>query len=152
MNNISLCFRRAKESELPRILSLQSDVFSKEQGIPTDDIDTFLKKEPLCWCAEADGKIYGAVAAWKEPDGLHWGRFAVFPNARGLHIGTRLAACSFDDLFCHGVQKIYMDARDATVRIVCGMGGEIVGEPQLFFGENVTPVVLEKENYRRPTD
>lgn len=142
-----IIFRRAFESEIPRIIEMEKDVFGGEQGIPSDDIDTFMKKEATCWCAESGGKIYAAVAAWHENGSLHWGRFVVFPAARGLHIGTRLAKCSFDDIFSGDTDIIYIDARDATVKIVCKMGGEIVGEPYFFYGSNVTPVVLRKEAY-----
>lgn len=142
-----MIFRKAKEEEMPRIIKMQIDVFSGEQGIPSDDIDKFIAKEPECWCAESDGKIYAAVAAWKEDGKIHWGRFVVFPAARGLHIGTKLAKCSFDDLFENDTEKIYIDARDATVNIVCKMGGKVVGEPYLFYGDNVTPVILEKKDY-----
>ena len=38
-------FRRAAREEMPRILAMQADVFSGEQGIPADDIDTFMAKE-----------------------------------------------------------------------------------------------------------
>ncbi len=94
-----------------------------------------MAKKPICWCAEADGKIYAAAAAWKENTETHWGRFAVFPAARGKHIGTTLARISFDDLFDMGVDKIYMDARDATVKIVCGMGGRVIGAHISFMKE-----------------
>ena len=77
-----------------------------------------MAKNPVCRCAESDGKIYAATAAWKENDETHWGRFAVFPAARGRHIGTELARFSFAELFGMGVDKIYMDARDATVKIL----------------------------------
>ena len=58
-------FRRATREEMPRILAMQADAFCGEQGIPADDIDTFMAKEPVCRCAESpeDGKIYATVAA-----------------------------------------------------------------------------------------
>lgn len=144
-------FRRATHEEMPRILAMQVDVFSGEQGIPADDIDAFMAKKPLCWCAELpeDGKIYAAVAAWKENGETHWGRFVVFPAARGHHLGTELARFSFNELFETGVDKVCIDARDATVKIVCGMGGRVVGAPYQFYEGNVTPVVLEKKDYIR---
>ncbi len=147
----NLIFRQATKDEIPRILAMQADVFNGEQGIPADDIDTFLAKKPICWCAESkvDGKIYAATAAWQEDDETHWGRFVVFPAARGKHIGTKLARVSFDELFDMGIDKIYMDARDATVKIVSGMGGHIVGDAYKFYEGNVTPVVLEKSDYIR---
>lgn len=132
---------------MPRIIAMQADVFSGEQGIPCEDVDAFMAKEPVCWCAESDGKLYAAAAAWKENNQIHWGRFVVFPAARGQHIGTRLARFSFAELFHEGVDKIYMDARDVTVKIVCGMGGKIVGEPYKFYGGNVTPILLTRDDF-----
>ena len=145
----NMVFRRAYREEMPRIIAMQADVFSGEQGIPSADVDAFMAKEPICWCAEADGKLYAAAAAWKESNEVHWGRFVVFQAARGLHIGTRLARFSFSELFHEGVDKIYMDARDITVKIVCGMGGKIVGEPYKFYEGNVTPVVLTKDDFTK---
>ena len=139
----NVIFRRATDEEIPRIIQMQSDVFSGEQGIPSDDIDTFMEKEPTCWCAEKDGKIYAAVAAWKEGKDVHWGRFVTFPAARGQHLGTELARCSFDDLFSGDVEEIYMD------KIVCQMGGKIIGKPYEFYKGNVTPVLLTKSDYRK---
>ena len=147
----NLIFRQATKDEIPRILAMQEDVFHGEQGIPAGDIDTFLAKKPICWCAESkvDGKIYAATAAWQEKNEIHWGRFVVYPAARGKHIGTELAKVSFNDLFDMGIDRIYMDARDATVKIVCSMGGHVVGESYNFYKGNVTPVMLEKKDYVR---
>ena len=146
-----MTFRRATKYEMPRILAMQSDVFSGEQGIPCDDVDKFLAEKPLCWCAESGGKIYAAVASWQENAETHWGRFVVFPAVRGQHIGTKLAKFSFDDIFCSDskVEEIFMEARDATVKIVCKMGGKITGEPRKFYKGNVTPVVLKKSEYKK---
>ena len=143
----NMVFRRAYREEMPRIMAMQADVFSGEQGIPSEDVDAFMAKDPVCWCAESDGKLYAAAAAWKENNEIHWGRFVVFPAARGQHIGTRLARFSFAELFQEGVDQIYMDARDATVKIVCGMGGKIVGEPYKFYEGNVTPVILTRDDF-----
>ncbi len=144
-----LIFRQATSDEVQCILAMQTAVFHGEQGIPDDETEAFLAKKPILWCAEskADGKIYAATAAWQEKNETHWGRFVVFPTARGKHIGTRLAQVSFNDLFDMGISKIYMDVRDATVKIVCGMGGHIVGEAYKFYEGNVTPVVLERKDY-----
>ncbi|WP_295764261.1 GNAT family N-acetyltransferase [uncultured Oscillibacter sp.] len=98
---------------MPRIIAMQADVFSGEQGIPSEDIDAFMAKGPICWRAGSDGKLYAAAAAWKENDEIHWGRFGVFPAARGLYIGTGLIRSSFAEMLHEGVDKIYMDARDA---------------------------------------
>ena len=140
--------RQATREELPRILGMASEVFTREQGIPADDIDAFLKKEPICWCAEtADGKIAAGVASWNENGETRCGRFFVIPSERGHHLGTKLARFMFEDLFDMGVETIHMEARDTTVKIVQGMGGRVVGETFQFFGANETPLVLEKKDY-----
>ena len=143
-----LVFRRAGKTDLPHILAMQADIFHGEQGIPDDDVGAFLQKRPICWCAGSGGVLCAAAAAWQEGSETHWGRFVVLPAFRGRHIGSRLARFSFDDLFAMGVDRIHMDARETTVRIVCGMGGRIVGEPAAFYRGTVTPVVLERHAYR----
>jgi len=142
-------FRQAATAEMPRILEMQREIFGGEQGIPQELIDVFMEMNPLCWCAlsKVDGKIYAATAAWEQNGETHWGRFIVTPAARRQHIGTELARFSFEALFSMGVEKIHMEARDTTVKIVCGMGGKIVGEPFKFYVGNVTPVILEKKDF-----
>ena len=127
---------------------MASEVFTREQGIPADDIDAFLKKEPMCWCAAtADEKIIAGVASWNENGQTRCGRFFVVPEERGRHLGTKLARFMFEDLFDMGVETIHMEARDTTVKIVQSMGGRVVGDTFLFFGANETPLVLEKKDY-----
>ena len=142
--------RRAAREELPRILGMASEVFTREQGIPADDIDAFLKKETIFWCAAtADGKIAAGVASWNENENgqTRCGRFFVVPAERGHHLGTKLARFMFEDLFDMGVETIHMEARDTTVKIVQSMGGRVAGETFQFFGANETPLVLEKKDY-----
>ena len=143
-----MIFRRAYADEIEKIIILQSNIFHIEQGIPEDDVAEFLSRNPICWCVELNGDIIGTAIAWKENDIVHWGRFVVIPSMRGQKIGPKLARYSFADLFDQGVKEIHMTARDTTVKIVCGMGGEVVGEPQSFYNGNVTPVVLKKENFK----
>ena len=145
----SIVYRRAEERDLPQILDLQTKIFNGEQEIPAGAVGEFLKKKPKCWCAELDGAIIGAVAAWRENGGVHWGRFVTDPAYRGRRIGTQIARVSFDDLFSQGVEEIHMEAREAAVRIVCKMGGRIVGEPKLFYVGTITPVILKKSEYHR---
>lgn len=142
-----IIYRQAHDTELEKIITLQSNIFHTEQGIPEDDVDEFLARNPICWCAELDGKIIGTAIAWKIEGIMHWGRFVVLPSLRGQKIGPKLARYSFEDLFSQGIEEIHMTARDTTVKIVCDMGGEITGEPYPFYDGNVTPVVLKKENF-----
>ena len=142
-----MIYRRARFTELEKIIALQSNIFHTEQGIPEDDVNEFLSRNPICWCAEQDGEICGTAIAWKADGIVHWGRFVVIPSMRGRKIGPKLARYSFEDLFEQGVEEIYMTARDTTVKIVCNMGGEITGKPVPFYDGKVTPVVLKRENY-----
>lgn len=142
-----IIYRKAEEKDLPAILAMQADIFSNEQGIPRELVDAFMGNEPKCWCAELDGMLVGAAASWKEAGVTHWGRFVVLPEFRGHHIGTALVRKSFEDLFESGVEEIYMEARDLTVKIVCGMGGVVVGPSVPFYVGNVTPVLLKKNVY-----
>lgn len=143
----NIVFRRATPKDMPQIMDLQTKIFNVEQKIPSADISAFLAKQPQCWCAVLNDNIIGAVAAWKEDNEVHWGRFVTNSDYRGHHIGTQIAQMSFDDLFAQGINEIYMEARDITAKIVCKMGGQIVGEPQPFYVGTVTPVILRKNNY-----
>ena len=147
MKNTEIIYRRALKYEYAHIIAMQSHVFHIEQGIPEDDVDEFLERNPICWCAELNGEIIGTAIAWEEHGIVHWGRFVVIPSLRGQHIGPTLARYSFEDLFDQGTNEIHMTARDTTVKIVCDMGGKVTGEPTPFYNGNVTPVVLKRENY-----
>lgn len=144
-----LMIRNAGIKDMEDILQLQIDVFEGEQGIPSELIPLTEEKSPRWWCAIIDTSIVGAVAAWNEQDHVHWGRFATRQNYRGLHIGTKLARFSLEDLFSQQIEEIYMDARDATVKIICNMGGKIVGEPIRFYDGTVTPIVLYEKEFKR---
>ena len=91
--------------------------------------------------------VVGAVAAWKEGEQVHWGRFAVHNMLRGRGIGTKLAVFSLEDLFSRGFEEIYMEAREATVAIICRLGGRVVGKPVAFYKGTVTPVRLHRDDY-----
>lgn len=144
----TIIYRRAIKEDYTKIIILQSNIFHIEQGIPEDDVAEFLERNPICWCAELDGEIIGTAIAWKEAGVMHWGRFVVDSSMRGRKIGPKLARYSFEDLFRQDVDEIHMTARDTTVKIVCDMGGKVNGEPQSFYGGNVTPVVLKRENFK----
>ena len=140
--------RKAARADMGQIMRLQVSAFAGEQQIPAGDIAVPDEKQPQWWCAETGGRIVGAVAAWREDGQAHWGRFVVDPRLRGQHIGTRLAAHSLESLFAQGIDQIHIDARETTVKILCGMGGRITGAPVPFYVGTVTPMVLEKARYR----
>jgi predicted GNAT family N-acyltransferase len=142
-----LILRKATILDMDDIIQLQLDVFEGEQKIPAQMIPISEDKSPQWWCALLGTSIVGAVASWKVSDQVHWGRFATKQNYRGLHIGTKLARFSLEDLFSQGMDEIFIDARDATVKIICGMGGIIIGNPTKFYDGTVTPVILSKKDY-----
>ena len=147
-----LVIRKANLTDMGEIEKLLVAVFAGEQGFPADDVACLDGTNHQWWCAaldgeSADGQIVGAVASWETDGETHWGRFAVNPRWRGQHIGTRLAAQSFHDLFSQGVEVIHMTAREQTVKIVCGMGGKVTGAAEPFFKGTVTPVVIEKGEF-----
>lgn len=96
-----LILRKAADADGADIFQLQADVFGGEQRISSAMIPLPHENSPQWWCAFTGTSMVGAVAAWKEKGQVHWGRFAIKQN---------------------------MEARDATVKIVCGMGGKIIGE------------------------
>lgn len=148
----NLILRKAYIKDMEEILQLQIDVFEGEQRIPSELIPLPEEKSPLWWCALIGNTIVGAVAAWKEENQIHWGRFATRQNYRGLHIGTKLARYSLEDLFSQQIEEIYMDARDATVKIICNMGGEIIGKPIEFYDGTVTPIILIEKEFKKYTE
>lgn len=139
--------RPAIPSDMDGILALQLAVFSGEQKIPPEDIPLSDSLQPRWWCAERDGQLAAAVAAWKEDGVVHWGRFAVQSHLRGQHIGTALARRSLEDLFRDGAEVIHLTARESTVRIFRKLGGIVTGEPIPFFESTVTPLILRKTDY-----
>ena len=139
--------RTALPSDMADILVLQLAVFVGEQKIPADDVPLSEERLPTWWCAEVDGQLAAAVAAWEEDGVTHWGRFAVQPHLRGRHIGTALARRSLEDLFAGGADTIHLTARESTVRIFLKLGGIVTGEPEPFFEGTVTPLVLRKADY-----
>jgi len=145
VNDIIL--RTATASDMDEILKLQIAVFAGEQKIPVEGVPLSSDLNPRWWCAELDGSLAAAVAAWQEGGKMHWGRFAVQPHLRGQHIGTALARHSVEALFAQGTDAIYLTARESTVHIFCKMGGVVTGEAEPFFEGTVTPVVLLHKNY-----
>ena len=71
----NIIYRRAHDYEYEKIIAMQSNIFYIEQGIPEDDVQEFLERDPICWCAEANGEICGIAIAWKEKEVMHFQRF-----------------------------------------------------------------------------
>ena len=145
MNKVT--FQAALPEDLPEIMALQVQVFAGEQQIPEPLVRSVQDAHPQWWCAMQNGKLLGTVAAWQENGVTHWGRFAVQPAFRGQGIGKQLARYSMEQLFAQQVQRIYMEAREATVHIICQMGGVVIGPAEPFFVGTVTPVELTSKNF-----
>lgn len=94
--------RRVRPEEKERVLTLVSDVFEIEQGIPRDMDDIPAEKSPQWWCIEISGRIVGGIVSWEEPEGPHVGRFAVHPSFRHRHLGTDLLRGVLSALFALG--------------------------------------------------
>ena len=140
----------AAPEDMPEILNLVEEVFAGEQGIPRELIPIPEEKEPVWWCAREDGRPAATVALYREGDEWHMGRLAVAPALRGCHAGTKLLEHAFRDVFARDdIDRFTAEARDTTVHILLKFGAEITGETTVFFGSNITPVVLTKENYRK---
>ncbi|WP_333648504.1 GNAT family N-acetyltransferase [Lacrimispora sp.] len=144
-----LVVRKATNLDMNDIMKLQVNVFSGEQKIPENMIEVIGEETVQWWCVTVNSSLVGAVAAWREDKQTHWGRFAVNSDYRGKQIGTALAKYSLEDLFSQGVKEVYMEAREATVKIICGMGGKIVGKPVSFYEGTITPVLICEEDYYR---
>jgi DNA-binding MarR family transcriptional regulator/predicted GNAT family N-acyltransferase len=128
-------------------MELLIQTFSNEQNIPGQLVPLSKSKSPRWWCVRVGEEVLGAVAAWKESGQWHWGRFAVDKNFRGLGIGKTMAIESITELFTGAADKIIIEARDITVGIIQKLGGKQTRPPFDFYGEPVTPMVLEKEAF-----
>ncbi|KLU59411.1 MarR family protein [Peptococcaceae bacterium CEB3] len=124
-------------------------VFCSEQNIPSELIPIEDNLHPLWWCARVGEDILGVVVSWMDNSAWHWGRFAVERGVRGLGIGKQLATHSLQDAFSQGAHEIFIEARDATVYIIGSLGGRVIGDPIDFFGEPVTPMLLERDAFRQ---
>ena len=144
-----LILRRATLKDMDSILKLQVRVFEGEQGIPASLVPISEENAPKWWCAYMAENLVGAVAAWDFNTQMHLGRYAIRPEYRGQHIGTRLAQFAIEDLFSQAIDQLYIEARDITVKIISKMGGEVVGDPSQFYNGMVTPMILSKANYRK---
>lgn len=128
-------------------ISLATEVFTSEQQIPENVIPLKEGVEQMWWCARVGEDIIGVAAAWAEHKQWHWGRFAVDSRLRGLGIGKKLAIFSLHELFQLDVEKVFIEARDVTVKMLEQLGCRIEGTPTDFYGEPVTPITIQKSDF-----
>lgn len=133
-------------------MALVVQTFSVEQNIPENLVPIPSSKNPKWWCVRVGEDILGAAAAWQDAGQWHWGRFAVDKNFRGLGIGKIMALESITALFSGVTDKLVIEARDIAVGIIKKLGGEQTGPPFDFFGEPVTPMKLQKEDFLRAAE
>jgi len=130
-------------------MELLIKTFSVEQNIPENLVPIPPSKDPKWWCVRVGEDVLGAAAAWQDSGQWHWGRFAVDKNFRSLGIGKIMAFESITALFSGVTDKIVIEARDIAVGIIKKLGGEQTGAPFDFFGDPVTPMKLQKEDFLR---
>lgn len=147
-----LILRKAEEQDMEAVLALNVATFTGEQGIPSEMIMIPAERSPRWWCAFLNGKLVGTVAGYYDGDAFHMGRFAVDPTLRGHNIGRQLVEYAFTDAFASGIERVDMECRDVTVKILLKMGARISGESTWFYGANATPMVMYRKDYRVTQD
>jgi hypothetical protein len=130
-------------------MQLLIQTFSVEQNIPKNLIPIPPSKDPRWWCVRVGEDVLGTAAAWQESGQWHWGRFAVDKNFRGLGIGKIIAIESITTLFTGVTDQLVIEPRDIAVSIIKKLGGEQTGPPFDFFGDPVTPMKIQKEDFLR---
>ncbi|MBF4692151.1 bifunctional helix-turn-helix transcriptional regulator/GNAT family N-acetyltransferase [Fusibacter ferrireducens] len=148
-NDSRILIEKISENYREDAVRLATEVFTNEQGIPTELIPLDHSLNPIWWCARVGEDLVGVVAAWKKDNKWHWGRFAVDKGLRGVGIGQKLAVYSLKEFFSQHTDELYSDARDITVNMLMRFGCEIIGETETFYGEAITPIVLKKESFNK---
>ncbi len=141
--------RRAHPEDMDELLNLIGDIFENEQGIDRKHNPIDECYFPQWWCLEKDNHIVGGIAAWMEDNGVQLGRFAIHPDYRGKHLGTALIKTVLATLFEQGVEFVRGGARDTTMHILEKLGAKRNGETIVFFGSNITPFILYREDYEQ---
>ena len=132
------------------VTKLLSETFAKEQNIPAELISLPPQLKSQCWIVRSGEYVLGTVSCWYENNHWHWGRFAVNPCYRGMGIGKQLARVSLQEML-EQTDKVLLDARDSTVKIISDLGGVITGPTTDFYGMPITPMRLKKEDFQNAT-
>lgn len=132
------------------VTKLLSETFAKEQNIPAELISLPPQLKSQCWIVRSGEYVLGTVSCWYENNHWHWGRFAVNPCYRGMGIGKQLARVSLQEML-EQTDKVLLDARDSTVKIISDLGGIITGPTTDFYGMPITPMRLKKEDFQNAT-
>ncbi|WP_159281660.1 GNAT family N-acetyltransferase [Rahnella variigena] len=132
------------------VTKLLSETFAKEQNIPAELISLPPQLKSQCWIVRSGEYVLGTVSCWYENNHWHWGRFAVNSCYRGMGIGKQLARVSLQEML-EQTDKVLLDARDSTVKIISDLGGVITGPTTDFYGMPITPMRLKKEDFENAT-
>jgi len=135
---------------LPEVTKLLTETFAQEQNIPAELISLPPQLKSQCWIVRSGEYVMGTVSCWYENNHWHWGRFAVNPCYRGMGIGKQLARVSLQEML-EQTDKVLLDARDSTVKIISDLGGVITGPTTDFYGMPITPMRLKKEDFQNAT-
>lgn len=139
-----------RSNYLPEVTKLLTETFAQEQNIPAELISLPPQLKSQCWIVRSGEYVMGTVSCWYENNHWHWGRFAVNPCYRGMGIGKQLARVSLQEML-EQTDKVLLDARDSTVKIISDLGGVITGPTTDFYGMPITPMRLKKEDFQNAT-
>lgn len=139
-----------RSNYLPEVKKLLTETFAQEQNIPAELISLPPQLKSQCWIVRSGEYVLGTVSCWYENNQWHWGRFAVNPCYRGMGIGKQLARVSLQEML-EQTDKVLLDARDSTVKIISDLGGIITGPTTDFYGMPITPMRLKKEDFQNAT-
>ncbi|MGG1659774.1 GNAT family N-acetyltransferase [Brevibacillus sp. NRS-1366] len=146
-NPSRMTFETVKGHYLEAALDLAVRIFNEEQDIPSELVPVMESYQPIWWGARIGEDICGTAASWLDNGQWHWGRFAVNTELRGSGLGGKLAHYSLEATFQLGAEQIFLEAREATVRIVGKLGGRVVGDPFDFYGEPVFPMMISRAEF-----
>lgn len=143
----AIILERISPGYLKDVIKLATEVFTYEQSIPEELVPIKEDLKPTWWCAKIGEDIIGIAASWIEEGEWHWGRFAVDKRFRGLGVGKKIAIFSINETYNLGAEKIFIEAKDITVKILEQFGCDVIGETVEFYGEPVTPIIIERSSF-----
>lgn len=146
-NRENIVFEEVNVRKYEECMDLVKSVFNKEQGIPLELMEIDESYNPLWFSIRVGEDIIGVSSYWIEDGKCHLGRIAIDIKYRSLGLGKMLVKKMLDEIFKSGVNLVYLEARDITVKIVVKLGGKIVGEPEYFYSDYVTPMVISKSDF-----
>ena len=139
--------RKVSENEKEKAVKTACDVFYLEQDIPKELTVIGDELSPVWWGAFLKNELIGTIAAYKENGEQHLGRLTVSQAARGNGLATKLVKTALNELFDNGAKEVFLDAREATKRIILHLGGEVIGTEYRFFNSTCVPVRITREQF-----